>query len=136
MITIFICKDDSVAKEITKKYLDRETLPYVNMLEGVTYDQAVRAIEVLEKEEVPEVEDDEEEEETLEDKGWQPIAVTEEGLQPAEDAVWHSIGYQKKIDGRLCYKQEMRMFSVKGMRDYIEKNGLTIMKESAFNKKF
>lgn len=47
MITIFICTDDDTAKEITAKYLDKDTLPYVTMLSDTTYEEATEAVDEL-----------------------------------------------------------------------------------------
>jgi len=46
-ITVFICIDEEVRKELMK-FLGKETVPYVNMLSDVTYEQVVAKIEELE----------------------------------------------------------------------------------------
>lgn len=48
-ITIFICIDEEVRIEIMKKHFGKETVPYINMLSDVTYQQVVDKIEELEK---------------------------------------------------------------------------------------
>ena len=47
-ITVFICTDEKVRQEMMK-FLGKETMPYVNMLSDVTYQQVVDKIEELEK---------------------------------------------------------------------------------------
>lgn len=47
-ITVFICTDAETRMNVLK-YLDKEKMPYVNMLSGVTYQQVVDKIEELEK---------------------------------------------------------------------------------------
>lgn len=51
-ITVFIATDQDVAKEIIQKYLDKETLPYVNMMDDVTYEEVTTKLEELEGGEV------------------------------------------------------------------------------------
>ena len=46
-ITVFICTDEKVRQEMMK-FLGKETMPYVNMLSDVTYQQVVDKIEELE----------------------------------------------------------------------------------------
>jgi len=47
-ITVFICTDETTRQEIMDKYFG-ETVPYVNMLSNVTYQQVTDKIEELEK---------------------------------------------------------------------------------------
>lgn len=44
-ITFFVCTDEPVAKEIAHKYLSKEKVPYMFMVDSITYDQATKAIE-------------------------------------------------------------------------------------------
>lgn len=135
MITIFICKDDAISKEITQKYLDRESLAYVNMLDGITYEQAVRAIEGLEKS----VEDQVDEiyvGKPKEEEGWTPIAITEECLKPSENELAIVVGYSRLRDAKgteteLC--SEMRFFTINEVKRFIKKWKLTPISEKDFN---
>lgn len=139
MITVFICTDDTVAKEITKKYLNRDSLPYVNMLSDITYDQAVKAIEGLEKGSIESQLDEVYAEKTKEEEGWTPVAITEECLKPSDDELMIVVAYSrpKDADGtELQYVTEMRSFSIKEAKEFVKKWGLTPIKESEFNKKY
>lgn len=44
-ITFFVCTDEATAKEVTQKYLSKEKMPYVSMVNDITYDQATKAID-------------------------------------------------------------------------------------------
>lgn len=46
-ITVFICTDEDTRKKIME-HMGKETMPYANMLSGVTYEQVVSKIEELE----------------------------------------------------------------------------------------
>lgn len=46
-ITIFVCTDPETRKEMMK-FLDKDKMPYVNMLSDVTYEEVTAKIEELE----------------------------------------------------------------------------------------
>lgn len=48
-ITVFICTDAELAKEITHKYLSKEKMPYVSMWDDKTYDQVVSKVEEIDQ---------------------------------------------------------------------------------------
>lgn len=128
MITIFICTDDGVAKEITKKYLNRDTLPYVNMIDGITYNQAVKKIESLEKEE----EEKEEERGDLLAEGWTPVLIQDECLKDG-DTFLVFVGFEKG-DAR---ERDMLTFAGKEeLREFVDKYKLKFVDEGKFNKEF
>lgn len=81
--------------------------------------------------------DEQEREVTLQDKGWLPLAVTDECLKPSEDEWMICVGYQKDgTGGKKEYAQEMRSFSKKALEEFIKKYSLEVIKETKFNKKF
>lgn len=141
MITIFICKDDDLAKEITSKYLSREKLPYVSMLDDITYDQAVNAIEAMKpgkiKQDVtPEAEATVNDDPKLEEQGWTPVAITEECLKPDEDCLMLVVAFEKEEDGKKIHTTSFRAFAIKELKQFVETYSPKIIKEADFNKKY
>lgn len=70
-------------------------------------------------------------------EGWEPVAVTGEGLKTGDNEVMHSIGYRKKAGKAFEYRQLFTVFTPAALHKLIEEKKLHVYdNEEAFNKKY
>ena len=136
MVTVFICVDDDVAKEIAKKYMGPGKVPYMNMDDSFVYQDVVEAIAGLEKKVDGPEDSADTEEKTLIEQGWTPVAMTEECLKPSENEFMVVVAYTKTENDKQHIQTSMDTFTKKELKEIIRKYKVQLLPETQFNKKY